>query len=313
MKSETDTTPAPKTWETPAAWRLENRHWKDRVIAWGARNIIRRNLAMPLPWNVHRIGFRFAGWLRFNAKEAQVDKLPNGSGLIIRHPNPVRRIIWIHGGGFTIGSPETHRAMLSHLAMKAQAQIYVPKYALAPENPFPAAVNDVLQFVDSHWSSEDQIGPISLGGDSAGGCLALVALEHLLGKDITPHRVILASPATWLDPDRDVPPAQDLLFPLSLLRRIGRDYTGDADPSNPQLSPRFASFANAPKTLIHCAIGEYLEQDTDLIAEQLRRYDTNVTLEKAPKAPHVWHYMAGKSPLADDAIARMASFLVANA
>ncbi len=302
------------THTTPDSWTRANRHWKDRFWAWGARRMVRPMLSLPTPWVVHRAVFEAAGRARFKAQGVEIKALPAdlGPGLSLSPPHPQRRIVWVHGGGFTVGSPRCYAAPLSQLAVLANAKIYAPKYRLAPEHPFPAGVDDVLHFADRAWDADAHLGSLSLMGDSAGGGLALVVLAHWLAQNRRPHRVALASPATWLDPDRAVPPAKDLLFPLSILRRIGRDYGAGADPNDPRLSPRFADFANPPPTLIHCALGEYLEEDTDLIAARLADCGGDVTVEKAPKAPHVWHFMGASSPLAMDALGRMADFAKAD-
>ena len=105
-----------------------------------------------------------------------------------------------------------------------------------------------------------------------------------------------------------MPKANDLIFPVSILRRIGRDYGGGHDPGDPRLSPVRADFTGAPPTLIQCAKGELLEGDSAAIAARLREAGADVTFERWSGVPHVWHFMAGSAPVADRAIARMADF-----
>ncbi|MEM6306506.1 MAG: alpha/beta hydrolase fold domain-containing protein [Pseudomonadota bacterium] len=296
---------------TPAGWRKQDRRWQDRLIAWGARRIVRPLLHIPQPWAVHRAGFALTAALRWPVREVKTHKmqLAGRATLVITPPDPQRRICWFHGGGFVLGSPHTHRVMLSYLAHAARATVIAPSYRLAPEHPFPAATDDATATAMAAWHYAPDMGPLVLGGDSAGGGLALTAMAHMLHHGHRPQACLLASPATWMDANRTVPVANDLLFPLSVLRRIGQDYSADHDPNDPRLSPRFAAYPDAPPTLIHCVRREYLEQDSDLIAHCMAEFGAQVTVEKAEGVPHVWHFMAGLSPIANDAIARMGDFV----
>ncbi|MEM8591120.1 MAG: alpha/beta hydrolase fold domain-containing protein [Pseudomonadota bacterium] len=298
--------------EATYPWRGQPRHWRDRLIAWGARRIARPSLARPAAWPTHRRGFAIAAGLREFSRARGISHrrifLGHHQALEIAPKNPERRIIWVHGGGFVVGSPETHFVMLSHLARAANAVIIAPRYRLAPEDPFPRPAHDVEEGVAAAMAWREQAGPVILGGDSAGGCLALVALAKLLREGKSPAAMLLFSPATIIDPDRPVPDADDILFPESILHRIGEAYAAGSDPSDPRLSPSQADYPGAPPTLIQCVSREFLEEDSDIIAARLASFGAQVTLEKIEKMPHVWQFMAGSSPLADDAIARAAAF-----
>ncbi|MEM6276556.1 MAG: alpha/beta hydrolase [Pseudomonadota bacterium] len=298
-------------------WKGEKRHWRDRLIAWGARKIAQPRLASPAPWAAHRRGFELsAGLRRFSkARGVAVQKISLGplGALEIAPPSPERRLIWVHGGGFVVGSPETHLVMLSHLSRVANALIIAPRYRLAPEDPFPAGPDDVEAAVPEALAWRSDIGPCVLGGDSAGGCLALVALQKLLRDGTAPAATLLFSPATIVDPDRPVPDADDLLFPEEVLQRIGESYAGHADSNDPRLSPVHGNYEGAPPTMIQCVSREFLEEDSDAIAARIQAHGGPVTLEKVTRMPHVWQFMAGSSPLADAAIRRAADFMRAHA
>lgn len=299
--------------EVSYPWDGAPRSWRDRAIAWSAQTLVHPSLKRKASWQAHRRGFRAAGALRSLARAAGAQTKKIGLGrlgaLEITPPAPSRRLIWIHGGGFVLGSPETHLAMMSHLAVAANALVIAPRYPLAPEHPFPAAVEAIEEVIGTAMEWRPEIGPPSLGGDSAGGCLALVALARLLREGRRPAAVVLFSPATLMDPARPVPKAKDLLFPEILLHRIGAAYAAGADIADPRLSPVLADFPGAPPTLIQCVAGEYLEEDSDWIAERLSQFGARVTVEKARRLPHVWQFMAGSSPRADDAIARVGAYL----
>ncbi|MEL6689589.1 MAG: alpha/beta hydrolase [Pseudomonadota bacterium] len=299
--------------EATFPWAGKPRHWRDRVIAWGARRIAQPRLASPAPWTAHRHGFEKAAGLRRFSKARGVTVKPIQLGpegaLEIAPPSLERRLVWIHGGGFVVGSPETHLVMLTHLAKVANALVIAPRYRLAPEHPFPAGPDDVDAAMAEAMAYRTETGPLTLGGDSAGGCLALVALQKLLRDGTPPAGVLLFSPATITDPARPVPDADDLLFPEEILHRIGASYSADADPKDPRFSPVNGDYTGAPPTLIQCVSREFLEEDSDAIAARLSSQGAQVTLEKVTRMPHVWQFMAGSSPLADDAIARAAAFM----
>lgn len=280
----------------------------DRLIAQAARFLIRPNLALPLPWTVKRRSFELAGRARPLARGVTEVRCTLAGRRAARFtpPNPGGRLLWIHGGGFVVGSPRSHRGMLSALAKASGAHILVPRYRLAPEHPFPAAVEDVEAAIAA---LPPEPGPLFLGGDSAGATLALVALAKAL-RDGTPRfdAVFLISPAVDLDPTRPFPKADDLLFPAAMFERIKRAYIAGADPKDPRLSPIHATFTGAPPVLIHVCAGEYLEGDSKQIADRLAADGASVTLETYHRLPHVFHFMAGRSPSADAALARAADF-----
>ena len=286
-------------------------HWRDRALALGARTLVKPSLALPLPWAWHRIAFGIAGRLNPMARGITRRHISLGGHMALGFSPkaPEARLFWVHGGGFTIGSPHTHQALLSLLAREANALVLAPSYRLAPEHPFPAALDDVAAALRAARDHRPDLGPLALGGDSAGGGLILAAMAEALAEGARFRALLLSSPVADLDTARPVPEADDLLFPVSILRRIGRDYGGGHDPRDPRLSPLRARMSHAPPTLFHCARGELLEGDTDAMADRMRAAGVPVTVEKAARVPHAWHWLAGRSPAATEAIRRMAAFL----
>ncbi|WP_179379508.1 alpha/beta hydrolase [Jannaschia marina] len=281
--------------------------WRDRALALGARFGVKPILSLPLPWAVHRQAFRLMG-LRALPSEVEVaQKMVGGISCgIFTPPGSSGTLLWLHGGGFVLGSARSYATLASALALQSGRRVVVPDYRLAPEHPFPAAPDDCRDVAHALAAQ----GPFALGGDSAGGCLAVVTLAELLAEGMTPTHLVLVSPAADLDPDRPVPDTRDeLLFPVSLLRRVGRDYAAGADPTDPRVSPVHADLDGAPPTLIHCAKGELLEEDTDALEERLRTGRAKVTVEKTAGVPHVWHLCVGRTPKADAAVARIGAFL----
>ena len=220
--------------------------------------------------------------------------------------NATGSLLWLHGGGFVLGSAHSYARLALALAQRSGRRVILPEYRLAPEHPFPAGPDDCIAVARDLIAE----GPLALGGDSAGGTLALTTLADLLADGTPPERVVLVSPAVDLDPSRQTPDTRgEMIFPLALLHRVARDYVGCADPRNPRVSPIHAVFDNSPPVLIQCATGEVLEADTDAIAEHLVRAGVSVEVQKTDGVPHVWQLFVGRTPKADHAVDAMAAFL----
>lgn len=281
--------------------------WRDRALALVSRGVVKQVLRLPLPWSVHRRALDlFAPPLPLPGLDyarTEIAGVPCG---IVTPPKVRGTLLWLHGGGFVLGTDRAYLNLCGALARAAGLRVILPNYRLAPEHPFPAGPEDCRAVARAVAAK----GPFSLAGDSAGGCLALVTLADLLRDGTPPTHLLLASPAVDLDPDRPIPDMRgERLFPLSLLYRVGRDYAGHADPKDPRVSPIHAEFPGAPPTLIQCAKGEVLEGDTDAIADRLRAGGAPVEVQKTCGVPHVWQLFAGRTPKADRAVARMAAFL----
>lgn len=301
---------AAKTEHMPAP-----RNLPDRLIALAARWLVRPNLALPFPWAMKRRGFALAGRLRPMAtgiRQARI-KIAGRTGARYTPADPKARLIWIHGGGFVVGSPRTHRGMLSYLAQRLNAEVIAPRYRLAPEHPFPAAPEDIEAAIAAlEEACGPAPGPLYLGGDSAGGTLALVALARALRHGGPRFQAVaLISPAVDLDPARAFPEADDMLFPRAMFERIKPAYIAGADPRDPRLSPVRGDYAGAPPVLIQCCAGEYLQSDAEMLAEHLTSQGVQTQIETYQGLPHVFHFMAGSSPSANAALDRLADFLKA--
>lgn len=281
--------------------------WRDRALALSSRAVVKQLLRLPLPWTLHRQAFRlFAPSLPLpglDYAQVEIAGVPCG---VLTPPEPTGTLLWLHGGGFVLGTDRAYLNLCGALARLTGRRVILPNYRLAPEHAFPAAPDDCIAVARA--VAKD--GPFALAGDSAGGCLALVTLADLLRDGTPPTHLLLASPVVDLDPARPVPDTSgELLFPLSVLYRVGADYAGHADASDPRVSPIHAEFPGAPATLIQCAKGEVLEGDSDAIADRLRAGGASVEVQKTGGVPHVWQLFAGRTPKADAAVARMATFL----
>ena len=221
-------------------------------------------------------------------------------------------LLWLHGGAYCLGSRRTHVPLVAALAMRAGLGAALPDYRLAPEHPFPAALDDALAaweaLVAEGWAPER----IALGGDSAGGGLAFALLATLLAAGVAPAAVVAFSP--WIDltlsgDSHRLLARRDALLPAERLPELRDLYLAGADPADPRASPHRAAYPKAPPVLVQASRDEILVDDARMIAERLRRESAAVRLDLVAGVPHVWQFWHGYLPEADAALNRAAGFL----
>ncbi|TFV62404.1 UNVERIFIED_ORG: alpha/beta hydrolase [Bacillus sp. AZ43] len=207
---------------------------------------------------------------------------------------PRGTVLYLHGGGFTTGSPATHRALATHLAAASGATVHVLDYRLAPEHPFPAAVDDVLAAHRELLDRGATPAGTAIAGDSAGGWLALTAALRIRDAgDPTPAALGLISP--WLDLRGEARPADrtDAMLRPSWLRRCARDFAGDRDPGAPELAPLEADLTGLPPIAVHVGSEEILLEDAVRLAHRARAAGVPVDLRRLDGLWHVAHASAG--------------------
>lgn len=222
-------------------------------------------------------------------------------------------VVYLHGGGYCIGGPDTHRPLCAHLALALRCPVVVLDYRLAPEHPHPAAVDDAVAAVRALRAGGADPARLAVAGDSAGG--GLTAVTSLVLRDAgepVPAAAVLISP--WTDVEggsasytsrADIDP---FVFPESLAE-MREWYLGGHDPADPLVSPLRADLSGMPTTLIHVGDHERLLDDATGIGDRLAAAGVDVTVEVWPEMVHVWHFFAGRVPEADDAIAAIARWL----
>lgn len=224
-------------------------------------------------------------------------------------------ILYFHGGGYIMGNPRTHAALGQYLSRKAGMPACLPDYRLAPEHPFPAAFEDALTVWNALRARGGAAGQIALGGDSAGGGLALALLAHLCVTDQPrPACVFTFSPFTDLTfsgKSVTANAASEILLPTQRLDQLRNRVLAGADPRDPRISPLFGQFPGAPPVLIQVARSEILLDDSRRMAELLRAQGIEVVLQEWGNLPHVWQFFHGWLPEARKALSDAARFITA--
>jgi acetyl esterase/lipase len=222
-------------------------------------------------------------------------------------------LLFLHGGGFSSGSCVTHRELAARLSLASGARALVLDYRLAPEHPFPAAVEDAATGYEWLLAQGIKAGQIAVGGDSAGGALALAALLLLRERGIAlPAATVLFSP--WLDlavsgPTITSRAALDPLTSGEDLRAAAALYLAGADPATPLASPLFGDLRGLPPTLVQAGDHEVLLSDATRLAERAEAAGVALTLDVWDEMWHVWHAWAGILPEGQQAIDRAGQFI----
>jgi len=224
-----------------------------------------------------------------------------------------RHVLFLHGGGFIIGSPALYRHLTWRVATQARARVLAIDYRLAPENPFPAALDDAVAAY--HWLLARGADPrrIAVMGDSAGGGLAFSLMLRLRDEGSPlPSAAVALSP--WTDlaltgPSLRLNAVSDPLLNAEDPPHFVADYLAGADPRTPYVSPLYGDLAGLPPTIIQVGSDEVLRDDSVRMAERMRAAGCRVELEIWPRMPHVWHAFVPLIPEARRAIERIGAFV----
>ena len=214
-------------------------------------------------------------------------------------------ILYLHGGGYISGSPFMYRALAGRLSQLSGLDVILPEYRLAPEHPLPAALEDAM----AAWQGLVDIGyapeRIVLAGDSAGGGLALLLLARLCAAATPPAGVIAFSPWTDLSCSGESfqsNAGSEVLLPRARVKQSADMARGAFACDDPAVSPLFADFPAPPPVLIQHSMAEILCDDSLRMAERLRGFGGDVTVQSWPNAPHVWQFFDGRLPEARAAL-----------
>lgn len=230
--------------------------------------------------------------------------LPDGYGT-------TKTLLYFHGGGYSVGSYNSHRALIARLARAAGYRALAPNYRMAPEYTAPAAVEDAINVYLQ--AMQDGYENIFLMGDSAGGGLALALTLQLKKRKLPmPKGLVLLSPWTDLTMSGDsmkTKAGADSLIDPHLIDVFAQKYIGKMDATDPMISPLFGDFKGFPPTLIHVGGAEVLLDDSTRLAQRMNKAGVTVELEVWEDMMHVWHFMGGIMPEANKAIEKIGAFI----
>jgi monoterpene epsilon-lactone hydrolase len=225
-------------------------------------------------------------------------------------------LLYLHGGGYFGCSAETHRPVTAGFALQG-FRVYAPNYRLAPENRFPAAVDDAVAVYHALLSEGHSAQSIVVAGESAGGGLALSLMLALRASgDPLPAGAALFSPWTDLAATGDSirsNASRCAMFSGTDIAPTARYYLGDTDPRNPLASPLYADLAGLPPLLIHVGEDEVLRDDSTRLAERARGAGVSVELKIWPVVPHAWQLAPHMIPEGRQSLREAGAFLHAQA
>jgi monoterpene epsilon-lactone hydrolase len=262
------------------------------ILEDGARNL-------PMPPNVEvkqtTVGNIAAEWLR-----------PVGT-------TDNRAVLYLHGGAYTMGSCTTHRALASRIAIASQTPALLPEFRLAPEYPFPAALEDGVAIY--RWLIEQGISPqkMVVAGDSSGGGLAIALTVLLRDKDVPlPAAITCLSPWADLELTGESLTTRAQVDPICSLEESqfhATHYIGEHDARAPLVSPIYADLHGLPPILIQVGDREILLSDAIRLTERAHKDGVDAELEVWDGMWHVWHLFARYVPEGQRAIDKIGAFI----
>jgi acetyl esterase/lipase len=253
----------------------------------------------PIGWAARRERLDEVGSIWPIAEDVHLTAVDIGAGVrgewsIVRSSDTTRVLLFFHGGGYCSGSILSHRRMVTEAGRAAGARTLAVGYRLAPEHPFPAAIEDALaawNFLLEHGITAPHI---AVGGDSAGGALCVALINSLRQTgDALPACAWLASPWTDLTMSGSTLITKDSVDPLihkAYLEELAAAYVpADIDRKDPRVSPLYADLRGFPPTLIQVGSAETLLEDATRFAAALGMADVPLRLEIWPHMIHAWH------------------------
>ena len=224
-------------------------------------------------------------------------------------------LLYFHGGCYVFGGLNGHRDVAWRLAEAGDVRVLLVDYRLAPEHPFPAALEDAIECY--RWLLAQGTTPdkIAIGGDSAGGGLSVATLVNIknLGMPM-PNCSILLSPWTDLSLSGDSIGANadsDVMLTAGALKKTADHYLGQSDHTAPLASPLFADLSGLPATFVQVSESEILLSDAQRLVTKMVDAGGEAMLETWPKMPHVWQILASRVPEGKAAIVKLGEFLKA--
>ncbi|GAA3242104.1 alpha/beta hydrolase [Actinocorallia longicatena] len=305
----------PRPWEREASWQSG---LVGTALRMTLRPIMHRVPGRPLPIRAARKAIDRAATLLPSDRRVRVERVRDPqltSGQIMKAEwiipeAPVDgAVLYLHGGGYVICSPATHRPITTRIALDTRLPVLVPRYRLAPEHPFPAALEDALEAY--RWLLAKGVTRIIVAGDSAGGHLAASLAGEISRTGMpAPLAVVLYSP--WVDLTCELSTAIDHLTKDPYLspytaRRVARLVAGREN--DPRLALLTCDWGALPPILIQVGGAEVLRPESEALAALLTGTGAEVTLQVWPGQMHVFQILNRLLPDADEAMKETSAFI----
>ena len=288
--------------------------WQAEVVRFVARNVTRRALARQRDPATARADFERLSARVFAAPPGTL-ALAGRAGVpglwVSNRPQGEAVVLYFHGGAYVMGSPRTHTGIAAAIAQRTGARVFLPDFRLAPEHPFPAAFDDAVATYEALVQQGHRPQNIVLGGDSAGGGLALALLGHLCREGRPPAGLFAFSPwtdLTFAGASLVTNASREQVLPAHRLTETRTLILGSARPqdtNDPRLSPLQASFPSAPPVMLHAAQSEILRDDT----QRMRGRLPNAEIRIAGDLPHAWPMLHRWLPEARETLDQTAAFI----
>lgn len=286
------------------------------VLRTTVRLLFKPLLSPLVPIPVQRLGSKSAGLISRPPRGTQVTRLEMNGVPARRYRTPAsgngRSLLFLHGGAYVLGGPVSHGGLAARLGQAAGADAYLPDYRLAPEHPYPAALEDALAAYRWLLQQEPASG-IVIAGDSAGGNLALATAMAIRDAGL-PQPAALALISPWLDLGHGGASitsraARDPMLSPAWLRACARHYAGKLALDDPRLSPLFGALENLPPMLVHVGSEEVVLSDSERLAESAGVAGVDLELRVFNGMWHDFQLHAGLLADADESIAELGAFM----
>lgn len=288
-----------------------------QLLAWTIRTTLRPALSPKTPLKLQRFCSDAAsaivrGPRGYKTQKQNIAQVPTLHILPKSTKNGLG-ILYLHGGGYVVGSSKSHSKLAAQIGHAAQAQVWLPEYRLAPEHASPAAIEDVIAVYKALLAQGQDPKKLVIAGDSAGGGLSLSTAIAIRDAGLPlPAALVLLSP--WVDlslsgETMKTHAAQDAMLSEDWLSWCAKNYCGQKPATDPSCSPLYADLTDLPPVLIHVGTEEVLLDDAKRLAEQTGKYGIPMSFKVYDQVGHVFQFHAGILKESDDSIEHIGQFI----
>jgi acetyl esterase/lipase len=288
-----------------------------QLLAWTIRTTLRPALSPKTPLKLQRFCSGAAsaivlGPRGYKTKKQTIAQVPT----VHIQPKTTKSgigILYLHGGGYVVGSSKSHNKLAAQIGHAAQAQVWLPEYRLAPEHPSPAAIEDAIAVYKALLAQGQDPKKLVFVGDSAGGGLSLSTAIAIRDAGLPlPAALVLLSP--WVDlslsgSTMKTRTAQDAMLSENWLAWCAKNYCGQKSVTDSTCSPLYADLTGLPPVLIHVGTEEVLLDDAKRLAEQAEKYGIPTNFRIYDQVGHVFQFHAGILKESNDSIERIGQFI----